>query len=103
MTNSTLPVRTPGYRDLDNVSEQYAEQILDAIHAGKQLSCHSRPMEGGDDVEAETCVTEFDDPRLGTTRFALEVWSGSLKSTYDFATAKAALNYQVAEDDKLGL
>lgn len=90
-------------RDFDTLAEDYANELLDAIHAGAQLSCHYAQAEDGSPTDPETCVTRFTDPRTGETRFALEVWSRSTKQTYDYATEALAMGAQTREDNKLGL
>ncbi|MFI6512918.1 hypothetical protein ACIBCT_35415 [Streptosporangium sp. NPDC050855] len=90
----------------EDVSEEDAKRILEAIYSGSQLRCETLRKSGyafGDDVRKEVCVTSFVCPILQTPRVAVECWSGTNKWTRDFANQEAADAYADNEMVRLGI
>lgn len=90
-----------------DVSDQYAEEIQDAINRGVQVSSFTLTSDSysafADEPLKESCLTRFTDPRTGDERWAVEIWSVSNKWSRDYAHREHAEAYLIRQHDRLGI
>lgn len=86
-----------------DVPEEMADKIMGAVMAGNSLGLRTNASGHGATAEGpnfrEVALTEFTDPESGDLRYALEMWKGAHKRTYDFTNkARAYEEYEAAAE-----
>lgn len=97
-------IETASYNENADVTNEEAEQIIEAIYAGRVLNFHASPSQGRrQGREREVDLSVFKDPATGQIRYAVEVWRGARKWVLDFAEETAAREWAEDECQSLGI